>query len=384
MDHKLYLMEHSIVHTGNGYVCSFELICIIDDYIELVWTDRYNDCGDFELKLPANSKWLTIIHEDQYLAFNASEHMMIVESISAEENKETGDYIIVSGRSLESLLDRRIIWNAGAYSGVNFAEVIKSYVVGNVIDPASGTGSDNENRRIPQFGDYVDPTDSRISSITLANVGLTRDDLESHKNQNLLNIVTNLCQTANVGFKITVSKSDAQLEKDKFLFSLHIGTDRSTNQQSVPYVIFSQKLGTMTTSKYVSSNKTERNFIRLHYTDSEGTDYTQNYPHAGWTQPTGISRREMYLDAGSEMTGKKLMDAQKAALRDNAPTKVFEAEIDPTKMYKYGTDYVIGDIVQFENKFGMQARVRVSEMVFSVNENEIKAYPTFEQVVDTQ
>lgn len=88
----------------------FDTVAIIDDYESFNWTDRYNEAGDFELVLLVTTELLTVIQTDYYLYFQMSDHLMIIESLEIKTDDEKGNRFVVSGRSLESLLDRRVIW----------------------------------------------------------------------------------------------------------------------------------------------------------------------------------------------------------------------------------------------------------------------------------
>ena len=53
---------------------------------------------------------LDYIKQDYYLQSKESEHVMIVEKIQITSDTEDGNHVTVTGRSLESILDRRIVW----------------------------------------------------------------------------------------------------------------------------------------------------------------------------------------------------------------------------------------------------------------------------------
>ena len=98
----------------------FESIAVIDTYESMIWTDRYNAYGDFEIYFAMDENLLEYIKEDYYLWLKDSEHSMIIEDIKIDADTEEGNRLIVTGRSLESILERRIIWG-NAFS----AEIFK-------------------------------------------------------------------------------------------------------------------------------------------------------------------------------------------------------------------------------------------------------------------
>ena len=78
---------------------NFEKVRVIDDYISLIWTDRYNEAGDFELYLEATLPNVSAYQIGMYLSNTESEHMMLIETIEIKSDLEDGSKLIVSGRS---------------------------------------------------------------------------------------------------------------------------------------------------------------------------------------------------------------------------------------------------------------------------------------------
>lgn len=61
----------------------FESIAVIDTYESMIWTDRYNSYGDFEIFFAMDVHLLRYLKEDYYLWLKDSEHCMIIEDMSA-------------------------------------------------------------------------------------------------------------------------------------------------------------------------------------------------------------------------------------------------------------------------------------------------------------
>ena len=45
----------------------FKMVGVIDTFISLIWTDRYDEAGDFELLIPMDTPVLDLVKEDYYL-----------------------------------------------------------------------------------------------------------------------------------------------------------------------------------------------------------------------------------------------------------------------------------------------------------------------------
>ena len=82
---------------------------VVDDYKSIIWTERYNTYGDFELVVPGTYENYEKFRLDTYLFTPESQKLMIIEQLEWNENYNESNEIKVTGRSLESILDRRIV-----------------------------------------------------------------------------------------------------------------------------------------------------------------------------------------------------------------------------------------------------------------------------------
>ncbi len=87
---------------------------VVDEFFSLVWTERFNECGDFELSGPEGTMWAGVIEEGDYLHFTGSgvgrggRCTMVVESRYTVWDADDGYTVFANGRSLECLLERRV------------------------------------------------------------------------------------------------------------------------------------------------------------------------------------------------------------------------------------------------------------------------------------
>ena len=61
---------------------NFESVAVVDEFESLIWTDRYDEAGDFELYMSMDKRLLEYLRKDYYLWNADSEHMMIIEGIN--------------------------------------------------------------------------------------------------------------------------------------------------------------------------------------------------------------------------------------------------------------------------------------------------------------
>lgn len=338
-----------------------DVVDIVDTFESLIWTDRYNKYGDFEIYTYASSDNINLFEEDFYLWTKDSEHVMIIEEKKVESDAETGSHLTVTGRSLESILERRIIWTQTILSG-NLQEGVKKLLDENIISPT------DVNRKIPNFiFEYSE--DEAITSLTL-NTQFTGD--------NLYDVISLICNANNIGFKITLN------DQKQMKFKLYAGADRSYDQVKNPYVVFSPNFENIINSNYFESKKSLKN-VTLVAGEGEGSSRITTTVGEG----IGVARRELYTDARdiSRTDGDTTIssDAYLALLKERGSenlseypfVKAFEGQMETTQMFVYGTDFFMGDIVQIHNEYDMEAKSRVVEIVKSQSNDQYTTYPTF-------
>lgn len=351
---------------------NFIAIKQIDTFYSLIWTERYNLCGDFELVLPASMEYIELLKENNYLELvgdQTSYMTMIIETIKIKTDIEKGDELTISGRSLESILERRIIWNQTILDG-NLQNQVKKLLDENIIAP-----SDNL-RKINNFI-FQPSSDSEITNLTIKN---------QFTGDNLYDAIIDICLSQGLGFKIILN------DENKFVFSLYKGKNRSYDQSVNPYVTFSPSYNNLMNTNYLQSGKLVKS-IALILGEGEGAERKRATANSKDGTESGLFRRELYVDArdissttseGEEITEndylKQLEQRGKEKLAECEYEKIFDGEAETSIMFKYGTDFNIGDILQISNEYGMATKVRVLEYVRSQSEDGYNVYPTFSSV----
>lgn len=355
---------------------SFTPIALIDNYESAIWTDRYNSAGDFEIYVAASKEVLNLFLSDdlndfagtRYLICNESEHCMIVEDVRLTTDAESGNHIIITGRSLESILDRRIVWAQTTYSGT-IETVIRNILNDSFISP-----SDSE-RKVSNFI-FKKSEDSDVTKYSIQ-TQFTGD--------NVYDIVSDLCAAYNLGFKIVLD------ENNRFVFSLYSGKDRTYAQSNNPYVIFSPAFENLINSEY-NASITDYRTTALVGGEGEGVNRRFATVHRTSVHDTGLNRREIFVNAAS-VRSETYIDGESVTLSDAeyaaqleakgvekliANSKTIEFDGQATNYtFVYGRDFTIGDVLQVENEYGLTDEVYISEYIISDSVEGLLRYPTF-------
>lgn len=348
---------------------NLERLHILDTFKSLIWTDRFWTCGDFDISVSPTPDVLSLLDDTKYLGLSQSPHNMILEDINISSDLEDGDLLILKGRSLESMLDRRIVWGQTSLSG-NFQTELARLIDENVVNPS------DSNRDMP------------ITFVTASETDITSLVIDSQfYGERIYDIVSSLCQSKEIGWRLYWDPI-ASL----FRFKLLAGVDRSYSQGTEQAVAFTADLDNLINSDYVETGRYEKTIVLV--TGEEGvgnTRKTVNVAAPGGSL-TGLDRKELYLEANvtrntpaGELTDEEYYDQLEGkgeeALAKNIYIKAFDGEVD-TSMYIYDEDFYMGDVLQIADEYGHETASRVIEMIYSQDRDGIKMYPTFQTVPD--
>lgn len=333
------------------YVLNEELtpIAVIDSYKSLIWTTRYYSAGDFELYLPASHDTVSALNRGNYIYRPDNERLMIIKKMELETDIENGNFLIISGPSIESILHQRIVWTQTNLSGK--AEVcLRRLITENVISPTINS------RIIPNF--ILGTLNGYSETLNMQTTGDHVDD-----------VIKQVCTTNKWGWKVTLNKNS------KFVFDIFKGNDRG--------VKFSPEFDNLMSSNYQFDKSDFANVVLI---AGEGEGLARKTATVGAAD--GLYRYEIFIDARDVSSNdEEISDADYAILlkqrgaeqlTEHAFKESFESEVEPEMTYKYKVDYDLGDVVSIENEYGITATSRIIEIIESHDDSGYRVIPTFE------
>jgi hypothetical protein len=347
---------------------------VLDNFISAVWREHYNEAGDFEILTKPTEALLTLLAKDNYLCIERSDKWMIIESRQMIYDPDEGYRLLVKGRSLESLLDRRIILQEEIIDNDQVEDGLYFCITRNMIDSPG-----QPQRNFPNFRFVVssDP-DIRIPRMSAKYI---------HR-EYVYDIVTYWTQPNNMGWRIHWNPSD-----NWFDFKLYLGTDRSHAQTFRPIVIFSPSFDNLLHSEWVDSYRYYKDYALVMGDNTDGPAHVvESKPSP---DPSGLSRRELFVDAtdvskfyagsSTELPISqyldilyKIGDRRRATI--NSPLSTFMGKIYSDVVFRYNEDFFLGDIVAMNDGEGHSGSVRVVEYTFGQELDGEYSYPTFEPV----
>ena len=330
----------------------------------LIWTERYNDLGEFQLKTPYVSYGMNELIKGKYIGIRQSEQPMRIETQVIDIDDDGKEILTVSGRAMECVLEDRTNLNAIAAIGTTTATA--SYTTTNVQLAIFNLLKDHINGAavLPLIDDKIDEitiesefTEATSPGYTLA---ITRGELYA--------TIQPLLEQTNYGLRgIRAKGTDSG-----FIISLYKGSDKTST------VIFRTAQGHIKVKSYLFSIK-----------DSKTEVYIQTIYGAAFGSipgivgsPSGVDRRVLYVDgsdidtaAGAPLTAMMKQKGQSELLK-HKKINTFDFEVLPNIPYVFGTDYYLGDLIRVEADYGLSQNMRVSEFIRTEDEQGYREFPT--------
>lgn len=336
---------------------TFERLAVIDDYISFIWTTRYYMAGDFELCVDANEQYMSLFVQDYFIVRDDDENVGIIEDIKAQRSEDGHEVLIISGRFLSSILGRRIIGDQTTVTG-KIPACIVQLVNDNIINPSIVA------RQISNFiiGDVVSVTTTTMKA--------------QYTGKNLLDTISAICESYGLGFKVTLNTNN------QFVFQIYSGVDRTYDQTTNPWVIFSDKYDNLLSSEYEENYRTLATAV-LVAGEGEGIDRKKLWVTDG---STGLERREVYKDQRQlQSNDGEISETEYNQLLEESGKEsltTYTTAFSGTVYFDnvtYKQDINIGDLCVIENtRWGLYINTRLVEVIESVSETgQYSIVPTF-------
>lgn len=354
---------------------SITLEAVCDSFSSLLWDIEYYACGVFEVYIAASPKNIEIFRTGRIVGRDDDkEHYGLIESVQLETDAEDGDYLIIKGRFLMCLLERRII-----YPTFNFTKLVSySQIIMNVVQYNACTSGI---RKIPGL---VVGCSSGTFWDTETKLQVSYD--------NLMEWVYTICEKIGGTANIRLSKTNN--EHYEMIFELSQGTDRSILQEINPHIIFSDRYNNLLSFTYFTDTSVKKNYAYV-LGKGEGEKRKRTTYFEG-AEPSSLERYEVYVDAkdisneeqkngetkplSEEEYSELLKEKGKQNLVSTKTKSESQIAVQSTQ-FQYGVDYFVGDFVTVEHqRFGIrQNKIQLVGMIESFDHNGRNLTPTFKE-----
>lgn len=361
---------------------TFDNIGEINQFDSLIWPDKFNGYGDFELWAPITDENSSYIKKGNIL-WCGGDNAAMIEIVKSSIDDKGVKIFNAKGRTLEMLLTTRIIWGTYNASNKYASTVMYDLVKQNCINPT------NSNRKIPFLECAAD--ENLGGKVTYQKTG-----------GEVYDALTSLAGGLDLGFNILFRPKEKKL-----IFEVIEGIDRTVEQTENDSVEFSTDLEDLFSSSYYSNDQDKKSVALV---QGEGKGASRKSAVSGDNTTKGLGRRELYVDARDLQKSSMDEDGQEIVLSDseydkvltqrgddklaeNKVTETFEAQIRVfgDVQYEFGVDYQKGDKVTVrDNQLNVVVSARITEVEEDFDDEYALiltfgySYPTIMQKVKQQ
>lgn len=385
---------------------------VIDEFISVVWTERYSAKGDVRLIVPASDENVEKLAPGTFLALRGTNEVMLLETQSIEKGLLT-----VVGDSLLGFLNERMGWfrNPATTStedriqDLSSTTMVPGQFISNtvnyaVIDPFAWPA--------PHTAAQLDWTNDKIPGLSLGAVDMsgTVKRLTIPVGP-LYDGIAQLAQKEGVGISLYLESASPTVGYS-LKFATYQGKKRTSDQSTYPLIRLSPRLESVSDLKELNSVSGYKNVAYVYY---QGT-VTTFLADPSQPAPTGFNRRVLVTDAQGEPVGRKVVVnrppdqygwvggiawgganytqtvvtaadlaaflAQNArdALANHNYIRAVDGQTSPESDFQYGVDYGLGDIIELEGLTGAISNARITEYTRSQDKQGERQYPTISVV----
>ena len=376
---------------------------LIEGYTSMIWTERYDGNGEFEMRNAKVDEIRSLLPEGSLISLVDSKEVMIVETHSISVNDQGVAESTITGRTFETFLENRIMYSQYygetwfTPMGYNVSNIV-SVLLWNALVNASGQDPTKPSGQPMDIGmplnnvavtDSTSPSgaveprelksgpvlDQILEFMSLYEYGI-RNIRPANTTANIITV-----DTSSSGTRGTVIRSLTP-NIPKLRVDLYEGTDRSLDQSGIPCVIFHYDSGHIESPSYLFSIKNYKNVAVVGSSLGRTIVVGPDAPVFESPSYSPLDARVLYIDAGdlSALTNAEALQVvnQKATieLKKNNRAAIFDGAISPISTYKYNSDYFLGDKVSLLAQYGYRATMRVTEYVRIEDKQGDRGYPT--------
>ncbi|QSB48756.1 siphovirus ReqiPepy6 Gp37-like family protein [Parageobacillus toebii] len=331
-----------------------DLLAEIDDYESLLFTRRWHEVGEFELRINRHKRHTELLQRGNLIMLGASRNKVGIiryREIELDENGKASENWLVKGIALKGVTAQRLVVppaNDSHDRANGSAEtVMKHYVDRHVVNPV------DVKRKIDMI--VIASDQQRGSNISWES-----------RFKNLAEELIEISKASGLGWDVILD-----FERKKWVFDVFVGRDLTVNQSVNPPVIFSPQFESLKQLSFVESDFNYRNYG---YIAGQGEGEDRRVVEVG--EAEGLSRIETFIDARdiseedenqqalpeAEIIA-KLQQRGQQKLSEFAQEFFLEGQILTNSPFEYEKDYDLGDIVTIQNReWGVTRDARITEI----------------------
>jgi hypothetical protein len=343
---------------------------VIDDFVSLIWTERFNSKGDFEMKVNTSLGNRNRLVIGTRLAMNDSYRVMTIESVEDATDDDGNQIMTVKGPTLERIFEHRLAMGSLSGTDANPKWIITGYPK----DLANKLFHDICVTGVVNTGDIITGvTEESLfigDTIAAPSVSITYEIVPP---ATLYDALKKLCEVYSMGFRLVREPITNGL-----YFDVYMGHDRTTQQSTMSCVVFSEGLENLSNTRKLTTSTSYKNVAYVISPVGAEIVLADNVDPS----VTGFERKVLVVNA-TDITDTvpadataKMIQRGKEELAKNSNLMAFDGEMPKNGSYIYGFHYDLGDLVEVQDTDGATSVMQVTEQIFVSDKEGERNYPT--------
>ena len=355
-------------------------IDIVDEFISMIWTERYSEKGDFELVTLSNSANRKRFVFDTMLSINESKKVMRIETIEEVVDSEKGWTLKITGHDLVSITEQRLAIDLDVVDGtINPSWNLSGWIPGDLMElmffNICFVGDVSPDDIIP----FIQDTGTLYPTDTIPEPSAPIE--WSQKPASLYSAIKDVGDAYDLGFRLYKDPSASKL-----YFESYAGSDRTSAQTILPPVIFSSDMANLQNTTEYNDNTKQYNVIVVIYFHKDAFDNdvttSETVSDPDLVDSTnGFDRKVKTISISSipetvSDIPAYLQQLGQEELAKSRPIGIFDGEIDKNSDFVYERDYYLGDLVEVRGNNGTVGYMRVVEQIFKEDASGFSSFPS--------
>lgn len=343
---------------------------LIEGWESLIWTERYIDNGDFELKTFDIGNTRTLLPLGSCVSLQDTREVCMVESHQIDKDEDGSPLLTVTGRSLETFYENRITITAANPIKNSTTGDTQATTINNNTAPYAATrimynGRTNTLDANEVINNVNETFSNDANSVSdTADRQIARADVYSE--------LKKLLDEDNSGIRCirpaAASTSTMTFNVYKYWSGFSPLTNMALDVLSGHFtgaLRYTWSIRDMKTAVYVASNQ---EFVKVFASGASG--YSDLQHRVALLDATDITTKTSTSAGMLKARGKSFLNAHKQ-------TFAFDGKVSPDIPYTYNVDYGLGDRFKIRGDFGAEDTVQVVEYIRAQTKDGEVGYPTY-------
>jgi len=347
----------------------YRRILMVDKYESLIWTERFQGYGDFELRLNSTLENRNRFPNGINITVTDSIRIMTVKTVEDTSDEDGKKILIVKGLEIVSILEDRLArgtlddldtvpkWILTGQPVAVAEQIFHDICVTGILDAGDIIPNVVEDDVIFPEDTIPEPSETIVYEIDMMSV---------------YKAIQDLCKIYDFGFRLAYYEFTGELYWD-----VYTGSNRTTSQTSLAAVVFSPDLDNLQNTTNLSSIASYKNVAYVF--SKAGSEIVYGLDIDPLVE--GFERRALFIKAddievGDPDASDKMIQRGKEELAKARALVGFDGEVTQYSQYVYELHYYLGDLVEVRDNEGTTTVMQVTEQIRISDAEGERSYPT--------